>query len=57
MSSRKQFPKASACIRIILCLRLVCFVFTELGQLSGVAAILRFPLPDLEDSESDDSDE
>lgn len=29
----------------------------QLGQLSGVAAILRFPLPDLEDSESDDSDE
>lgn len=34
-----------------------CFLScAELGQLSGVAAILRFPLPDLEDSESDDSD-
>ena len=34
-----------------------CFsLCAELGQLSGVAAILRFPLPDLEDSENDDSD-
>lgn len=29
--------------------------FVELGQLSGVAAILRFPLPQL-DEDSDDSD-
>jgi len=54
VSSRKQFP---ACIEIILCLQPLCFLFIDLGQLSGVAAILRFPLPDLEDSESDDSDE
>lgn len=30
-------------------------LFAELGQLSGVAAILRFPLPQL-DEDSDDSD-
>lgn len=30
----------------------------ELAQLSGVAAILRFPMPDLEDSDNeDDSDD
>jgi hypothetical protein len=28
----------------------------ELGQLSGVAAILRFPVPDIVDDEDDDSD-
>ena len=32
------------------------FFFLELGMLSGVAAILRFPMPDLEAEEySDDS--
>ena len=30
--------------------------FIELGQLSGVAAILRFPLPDI-DEDDDESDE
>lgn len=29
---------------------------TELGQLSGVAAILRFPVADIEDEEESDSD-
>lgn len=29
---------------------------TELGQLTGVAAILRFPLPEIEE-EDDDSDD
>ncbi len=32
-------------------------LLTELGQLSGVAAILRFPLPEIdEDSQDSDSD-
>jgi len=32
-------------------------VFTlELGQLSGVAALLRFPLPNIESDSDDDSD-
>ena len=37
---------------------LLSYVFTpELGQLSGVAALLRFPLPNIEsDSDDDDSD-
>lgn len=30
---------------------------TELDQLSGVAAILRFPMPELEDEDNDDDDE
>lgn len=30
---------------------------SELGQLSGVAAILRFPLPQLDDDSSEDSDD
>lgn len=29
----------------------------QLGQLSGIAAVLRFPLPELEDDQNDDSDE
>lgn len=29
----------------------------QLGQLSGIAAVLRFPLPELEDGQDDDSDE
>lgn len=29
----------------------------ELGQLSGVAAILRFPLPDIAEEEEDDEDD
>ena len=45
----------SRCVRLLI--ETLCFVFAELGQLSGVAAILRFPLPDLEDSDSGDSDE
>ena len=32
--------------------------FTELSQLTGIAAILRFPLPELEDTdEEDDGDD
>lgn len=32
--------------------------FTELDQLTGIAAILRFPMPELEDeNDSEDSDE
>lgn len=30
--------------------------FTELAQLTGIAAILRFPMPELEDSENEDED-
>ena len=30
---------------------------TELGQLSGVASILRFPLPEPEDSDASDQDD
>ena len=29
--------------------------FSELGQLSGIAAILRFPIPDPTENEDDDS--
>lgn len=29
----------------------------ELSQLTGIAAILRFPMPELEDEEDDDSEE
>lgn len=29
---------------------------TELAQLTGVAAVLRFPMPELEDSEDEQSD-
>ena len=32
-------------------------VRTELGQLSGVASILRFPLPEPEDSDASDQDD
>lgn len=32
------------------------FHFTELAQLTGVAAILRFPMPELEDSENEEED-
>lgn len=31
-------------------------LFTELDQLTGVAAILRFPMPELEDSDEDGDD-
>ena len=31
--------------------------FAELGQLSGVAAILRFPMPDIADGDEEDSTE
>ena len=30
------------------------FTFLQLGQLTGVAATLRFPMPDLDDLEDDD---
>ena len=30
---------------------------TELGQLTGVAAILRFPMPELEDEDDDESND
>lgn len=30
---------------------------TELAQLSGIAAILRFPMPELEDENDDDGDD
>lgn len=30
---------------------------SELEQLSGIAAILRFPMPELEDEEEDDEDD
>lgn len=30
------------------------FVFAELSQLTGIAAILRFPLPELEDTDDDE---
>lgn len=33
------------------------FPFTELAQLTGVAAILRFPMSELEDGDDDDDDE
>lgn len=29
----------------------------QLGQLTGIAAVLRFPLPEIENDEDDDSDE
>lgn len=29
----------------------------QLGQLTGIAAVLRFPLPEMEDDDDDDSDE
>jgi hypothetical protein len=32
------------------------FSHTELAQLTGVAAILRFPMPELEDDETDNED-
>lgn len=47
---RKRVPRGTSK------LTQVCFSFPlELGQLSGVAAILRFPLPQL-DEDSEDSD-
>lgn len=33
------------------------FFFSELAQLTGVAAILRFPMPELEDSDDDDDED
>lgn len=33
------------------------FFLTELRQLTGIAAILRFPMPDIEDLSDSDSDE
>ena len=35
----------------------VCVCVTELGKLSGVAAILRFPLPDVESGSEPDEEE
>ncbi len=40
----------------IIMLQMLLYSCTELGQLSGVAAILRFPLPESEDSQDSDSD-
>lgn len=37
---------------------IICDEFSELSQITGVAAILRFPIPELEDEEGDsDPDE
>lgn len=33
------------------------FLYPELAQLTGVAAILRFPMPELEDSDDDDDED
>ena len=33
------------------------YIFSELGQLSGVAAILRFPIPEPETDDDDDEDD
>ena len=65
------FMGVCACVRVCVCLCVCVFVcicvhvclsnvtllvcFAELGQLSGVAAILRFPIPD--NDEDDESDE
>lgn len=35
---------------------IVSYTFSELSQITGVAAILRFPMPELEDEEEEDSD-
>lgn len=35
---------------------IVRYKFSELSQITGVAAILRFPMPELEDEEEEDSD-
>ena len=40
---------------LILCMNL-CTLNIELGKLSGVAAILRFPVPDVESSSDEDDD-
>jgi len=32
-------------------------LFTELAQLTGIAALLRFPMPELEDSDDDDDED
>jgi len=33
------------------------FIYLELSQITGVAAILRFPMPELEDDEEEDDDD
>jgi len=33
------------------------FVYLELSQITGVAAILRFPMPELEDDEEEEDDD
>jgi len=32
-------------------------IYLELSQITGVAAILRFPMPELEDDEEEDDDD
>lgn len=39
-----------------ICVHLKFIVITELNQLTGIAAILRFPMPELEDSDADEED-
>lgn len=33
------------------------FIYLELSQITGVAAILRFPMPELEDDEEEDDND
>lgn len=39
---------------MVVILSFVNIFFAELGQLTGVAAILRFPIPGLDDEEEDE---
>ena len=54
VSSRPSTVKC-VCVCVCVCYAVFVFLLLELGQLSGVAAILRFPLPQL-DEDSEDSD-
>lgn len=64
VGTSKYFPacmlleNVCATIFIKIIFIVICCYFLELSQITGIAAILRFPMPELEDDEDDDdSDE
>jgi len=41
---------------MLICIKHKMILFLELDQLTGIAALLRFPMPELEDESEDDND-
>lgn len=57
ISGERMLKMHQRVILDILILTFFIYKITELSQLTGVAAILRFPMPELEDADEDEDDD